>query len=184
MSHQDPLCPCCRLRQIYSRLPVCTDCELHQGNTGTKLQRRNDDHVRAWSKARSVLTAQTRRATERLVKELDEARIELEQRPVRIVRENLDAETVEKAVSDRDIAYRSRDIAMQALCRVRLLHRERAPSECSCGRNYSKCQTAQIVQEYEALANWEAKQITRMRQNLNHYLPDNHPAILDRRSAW
>jgi hypothetical protein len=183
MVNQSSICPCCRLNSVSVRR-VCSGCELHQGNTGIKIQQRDRDHVTAWKREQAKWGAQAQRATQRLEDELEKMRIELEARPIHVVHENLDAETVAEAESSRDAAYRSRDMTMQILCQVRLLHQERIQGECTCGKSRSKCKTADIVTEFEALDKWETKQIKRMRQNLDHLLPDNHPAVLDRRRSW
>jgi hypothetical protein len=122
---------------------------LHQGSTGLKLQRRDKDHVAAWKKEQARSNGLARRKIELLEGQLEQMRVELEQRPVHVIHENLDAETVAKAESDRNAAYRSRDKTMQSLCIIRLLHQERTPGECSCGQRYSKCKTALAVNELE-----------------------------------
>jgi hypothetical protein len=174
------ICACCQINRV--ALPaVCRDCELHQGNTGPKMQRRDRDHVSAWRNERARWTAQAERKITRLEEQVEQLQTKLNERPVHVVHENLDAETVKEAESDRDAAYRSRDKAMQFLCQVRLLHQERIPGKCTCYKNYSECKTAQVVGKIQMLSEWEGKQVTRMRMGYSHYLPDNHPAMLDRR---
>jgi hypothetical protein len=149
-----------------------------------KLQRRDTDHVRAWSQERVVRSAQAQRVQEQLEKQLEEARLELAQRPVNVIHENLDVEIVAEAESRRDAAYRSRDLAMRELCKIRLLHREDGQGQCGCGNSYSKCKTTKVIYNNSALEKWESGQIARMRKNLDHSLPDNHPVVLDRRQLW
>jgi hypothetical protein len=175
------LCPCCRLNPSTIR-QVCPDCELHQGNTIVKIQRCNSDHLRAWRGAQSSLQAKANREKELLGQQLEEARLELEKRPIKIVHENLDAETVADAESRRDKAYKSRDLTMHTLSRIRLLHRNDGKGKCACGEAYSKCKTAQVIEDdVIALDRWEKNQADRLRRGLTHFLPDNHPAVLDRR---
>lgn len=182
MADQPRLCPCCKLGRV-GRSPVCPACELHQGSTGIKLQRRDADHVAAWKAERDTRKRRADQTIALLEEKVAAAQHELEQRPVNVVHENLDKEVVEEAESNRDAAYRSRDAAMAALCKVRLLHHESDPGQCSCGSRYARCRTAQAVDECRSLESWESKQITRLRRNLPHYLPDNHPAVLDPRIA-
>jgi hypothetical protein len=113
--------------------------------------------------------------------ERDHLQQQLDARPVRVVTENLDKQTVDEALLKRDAAYRSRDSAFRALCEVRLLHREREPGMCRCGRRLDRCEIAIIVDRYPALRSWEKQQVDRFRRHEVHSLPDNHPAIIDPR---
>jgi hypothetical protein len=88
---------------------------------------------------------------------------------------------LEEAREEADRAFRSRENAWQALCMVRLLHREGQPGQCRCGLRLDRCKTAQIVDHYPALEKWEKEQVLRLRRGLSHNLPEGHPAVLDRR---
>jgi len=68
---------------------------------------------------------------------------------------------IEEAKTEAQRAFRSRENAWQALCLVRLHHREGQPGQCRCSRRLDLCETAQ-------------------RKGLYHALPHGHPAMLDR----
>ncbi|ORT47062.1 hypothetical protein [Frankia sp. KB5] len=106
---------------------------------------------------------------------------ELDERPTRIVTQNLDQQIVDEAIERRDQAYRSRDRAFQALSELRLLHREGAGDRCRCGQRFQKCGVAQVVDRYPALEGWERRQWERMRAGQDHYLPPGHPGVTDPR---
>jgi ABC-type polar amino acid transport system ATPase subunit len=81
-----------------------------------------------------------------LVREdLAKAQQKLQDRPVKIVVENLDAETVRAAKDAEDRAWHARDRAFGALSEIRLLHRRRRNDQCICGLRYDRCEVARIV---------------------------------------
>lgn len=117
----------------------------------------------------------------RLSARIAERERELAERPQRVVYENLDQETVDDALAERDQAYRSRDAASRVLLEIRLLHRDTGNRHCRCGTRTDQCQVSQIFDEHPSLEKWEARQIRRFHEGLPHLLPDGHPAMLDRR---
>jgi hypothetical protein len=119
---------------------------------------------------------------ERLQQRIRELEEELAARPVRIVTENLDLERVQEAERQRDQAYRSREMAFQALAEVHMLHFSRDSKRCSCGTAYVHCKIAQIVDQHPALMRWERRQAERKRNGLDHLLPPGHPGVLD--ATW
>lgn len=93
----------------------------------------------------------------------------------------IDLDALQSARSEADRAFRSREMAWQALVEVRLLHREE-DERCRCGLRVDRCSVAQIVDLYPALRGWEDEQAERLRRAANLTLfPDAHPAVLDRR---
>jgi hypothetical protein len=106
---------------------------------------------------------------------------ELHDRPKQIVERYVDRDELKEAREEADRAFRSRDNAWQALCMVRLTHREGQPGQCRCGLRLDRCKMAQIVDHYPGLEKWEKEQVSRKRRGLAHALPEGHPALLDPR---
>jgi hypothetical protein len=113
--------------------------------------------------------------------QLAELEQKLRDRPTRTVERWVDLDELEEAREEAERAFRSRDNAWQALCMVRLLHREGQPGQCRCGLRLDRCKIAQVVDHYPGLEKWEKEQVGRLRRGLQHNLPDGHPALLDRR---
>ncbi len=104
---------------------------------------------------------------------------ELSDRPERVVERYIDLDELRKAQDEAERAFRSREKAWQALCEIRLIHREGNPGRCRCGVRLDSCKIAQIVDRYPGLEKWEKEQINRLRNYEDHRLPDGHPAVLD-----
>jgi hypothetical protein len=126
-----------------------------------------------------------RRAHNREVAQLEE-RIaglerELEERPEKPVERWHGADEIQAARDEAQRAFRSREKAFQALCMIRLLHREASHGKCRCGQPYSECEEAELVGHYPALMKWERQQWERHRDYLDCALPDGHPALTDPR---
>jgi hypothetical protein len=106
----------------------------------------------------------------------------LDARPVQVVTENLDLKRVEEAFAERQQAYLSRDRAYQLLSAATLLHQEDPPGMCSCGTSFQSCKVGQLLErEGRGLRNWESKQREHMERGFDHWLPDDHPYVLDQR---
>ena len=105
----------------------------------------------------------------------------LRDRPERIVERYVDQQELEDARAEAVRAFRSREKAWQALCEIRLIHREGTPGRCRCGQRLDACKIAQIVDRYPGLELWENEQYRRLRNDQDHMLPDSHPAVLDPR---
>ena len=190
------LCLCCQRDNAImgkSRVPdglpsgvrVCGICSRHQSNDPKSWARRDQDHRDLWAEDARELAEQNanklaaeQASTETLRTQLAE---EIAKRPPHVVHRNLDQEIVHEAEAERDSAYRSRDQAFQALSEVWLLHRDAGSDRCRCGRKFSQCDTAAIVNRYRALEQWERRQWERRRQRRDHMLPRNHPAVTDPR---
>ena len=120
-------------------------------------------------------------AEARLKNRIAELEQELLDRPKQVVERYVDRDELEETRQKADRAFRSREYAWQALCMVRLTHREGQPGQCRCGLHLDRCKMAQIVDHYPGLENWERDQVRRLRDGLDHNLPDGHPALLDGR---
>jgi hypothetical protein len=120
-----------------------------------RIQKRDLDHLQLWR--RDVAAWKTERLS--LEQQIARLKRELEERPIQVVRENLDAEVVADAEEARDRAYRSRDLAYHDLCHVRLLHRDSGDGSCRCGLPTAKCRTAKLIGETEHIKAWERRQI-------------------------
>jgi hypothetical protein len=179
-------CSCCRrpwdvcfssARNWDQRDFVCNDCKPHQGTT----LRSDPEHIQLWKK---LLTERQREHDDveaELKNHIAELRRELQERPEKIVERWHGTDEIEAARSEAQRAFRSRQAAWQALCEIRLLHREASDGRCRCGKRYSDCPEAQIVGYYPGLAKWEKEQWERYRNYEEHALPDNHPALTDPR---
>ena len=108
---------------------------------------------------------------------------ELADRPVKEVERYIGADEIQAHKDEADRAFRSRENAWQALCEIRLLHREGEPGRCRCGKRLDQCPIAEIVDRYPGLGEWEEEQIRRLRNHdrRGHKLPDRHPAVFDPR---
>lgn len=116
---------------------------------------------------------------ENLVGRISDLEQELSNRPEKVVERYVDLQVLQEAEAEAQRAFRSRENAWQALCEVRLIHREGEPGRCRCGLRIDKCKVALIVDRYPGLEKWEMEQISRLRMDLDHRLPDGHPAVLD-----
>jgi hypothetical protein len=181
MPNSRHLCPCCHLNSISVR-QVCGDCELHQGNTGPKMVRRDRDHVLAWKKDQARLLAQLERVTQGFERQLEEMRTELTERPTHTVYENLDAETVQTAARERDRALKARDIAFRLVAQFRGLHHDTGRGTCSCRQPVERCEETKIIDSSTSYRRWEARAGDAYRKGHASQLPPEHPYRTD--SHW
>jgi hypothetical protein len=140
---------------------------------------RDRAHIQVW---RELASAQRRshRAEAALLKDrIAELEQELRARPKEIVERYVDRDELDGARAEAERAFRSRENAWQALCEVRLVHREGEPGRCRCGQRLDRCKEAMIVDRYPGLEKWENEQIRRLRSNQDHRLPDGHPAVIN-----
>ena len=182
-------CPCCLRddRDLYppktpDDLPadrssyICRPCTQHSNPSGSREAQRNRSHVLLYTHdAQDELQARQRSFEE----ELARLRRELEERPV--VELDHDQELVDRYKMQTRSALSSRDHAYADLLTVKLMHRQQRGTKCSCGRD--NCPTARLFFDPSGLDRWEAEQVDRLRRHKPHSLPDNHPAVLDRRRA-
>jgi hypothetical protein len=160
-----------------NRQRTCPPCHEH-GSNSLEASRVHAELWRTLARSRQL----ERDAREVQLKDrIAHLEQELCDRPTQTIDRWVDLDQLEEARGEADRAFRSRENAWQALCMVRLLHREGQPGQCRCGLRLDRCKTAQIVDHYPALEKWEKEQVIRLRRGLSHNLPEGHPAILDRR---
>lgn len=182
---------------------VCPACVRHQGSTTAKAIQRDTDHVALWHSELAIavddhttreaaFAAQLAAVRADHAKQVQQLRVEINDLQA-VLRTGLDGApppTVERwwvseQLADADEsarhAYRSRDHAYRTLWFVVRLHHDddNRDRHCSCGKRTAQCH------EFKAIANivptlrrWEEKQIERLRDDLDHGLPDEHPEVL------
>lgn len=138
-------------------------------------------HTELWRTFAQERDQDHRRKEKQLGSRISQLEQELRDRPVKTEVRYIDAEELEHAQAEAERAFRSRENAWQALCEIRLIHREGETGRCRCGLRLDRCGIAQIVDRYPGLERWEAEQYRRLRNGESHSLPDGHPAILDQR---
>jgi hypothetical protein len=155
----------------------CPPCHDHAPDTPEA----NQAHIEMWKALARSRKQDHERVEVQLRDRIAELEQELRDRPTRTVDRWVNRDELEEAQEEAQRAFRSRENAWQALCEVRLLHREGQPGQCRCGLRLDRCKVAQIVDHYPALEKWEREQVSRLRRGLIHALPEGHPALLDRR---
>lgn len=199
-------CPCCQIpcipRSEVARRRVCPGCELHQGNTGMKLDRKNHDHVAAWvnfydtsvDAERDALTKSTetidrqRAEIVSLSQKLEDAKYALMSGTATTSVVNwIETERVREADQRADSAYRSRDRLAALLWTLDDLHNDADDDGmCTCGVQTHKCAIWEsIADERQFLYRWETGQVERIKQGLPHSLPPEHPEVAKHpRVSW
>lgn len=157
------------------RQRTCPDCHDH----GASAMERDTKHVALWRSLASVQQREHNTEAERLWRQISELEQELRDRPEQIVTRYIGQQELNEAHAEAERAFRSRENAWQALCLVRLHHREGQPGRCRCGLHLDRCETAKVVDHYPGLEKWERAQVERLRGGLDHKLPDEHPAVID-----
>lgn len=142
------------------------------------MLQRDVDHLHAWREFATSLEEEVARQKTAV----EDKQAELDARPVRVVTENLDLVRVEEAVAERDRAYSSRDRAYHLMSAAVLLHQDATKGKCVCGLPLKACEVAQLLEEEgRGLRDWEKKQRERMEDGHSHWLPANHPFVIDQR---
>jgi hypothetical protein len=181
---------------------ICRGCRRHQAATKRSLDLREQDHIAFWRSALQL--EQEDRAEERqaavLAAQQQDQRIAqlaaevldlqgavkngLTAQPVASVERWLQNEAVDAATEERDRSYRSRDRALGVLLQLDRLHHEHPERDnyCSCGKTTNQCTEWQTIEDIRPfLHTWEARQIDRVKQGLEHGLPPDHP---ESRHQW
>lgn len=157
------------------RRRTCPECYEH----GASMMAANRKHTELW---RSLVQSQKRdhdAHAARLGEEISLLRKQLDERPEKIVERYVDQQELDAARAEAQRAFQSRENAWQALCQVRLIHREGESGYCRCGKRMDNCKIVKIVDRYPGLEAWEKEQYQRLRDGRDHRLPDGHPAVLD-----
>ena len=115
-----PACSCCRSPNAHfgrTRAPdglpvqvrVCAICEKHLGSDPRTAQKRDDDHYEQWRYDMDVALENERIALQKREAEIADLKAqilqlqeELAARPVQVVHKNLDQETVDVALKERE----------------------------------------------------------------------------------
>ena len=159
------------------RQRTCPPCHQH----GPNMLEASRVHAELWRELARSRQAERDAREAQLRNRIAQLEQELHDRPTRTVDRWVGLDELEEARDEAQRAFRSRDNAWQALCMVRLIHRESQPGQCRCGQRLDRCKTAEIVDHYPGRENWEREQVRRLRNGQSHDLPDGHPALLDRR---
>lgn len=179
-------CSCCRRpwdicfsspRHGTPREFVCDDCKPHQGSTF----RSDPEHIELYKALLSAEEREHGNEVTRLNGRIADLERELQERPEKLVERWHGADEIQAATDEQQRAFRSRQNAWQALCEIRLLHREASDGKCRCGKRFKDCPEAQIVGYYPGLARWEKQEWERYKKYEDHALPERHPALTDPR---
>jgi len=160
-----------------NRQRTCPACHDH----GPAPMATNRVHIELWRTVVRYERQEYDAKETRLRNRISELEQELRNRPEKTVERYVDLQELDEARTEAQRAFRSRENAWQALCMVRLIHREGQVGQCRCGLRLDRCKVAPIVNHYPGLEKWEREQIRRLRNGYDHNLPDGHPAILDPR---
>ena len=189
-------CKCCHLEDAlfgpprsFNGLPVaqiaCDLCAKHQGSHVEDFKKREKMHCEMWAESKREALEDLGNDYEvklsNLKDEIAGLKQELDERPVQVVTENLDAGVVAEAHEDARGAYRSRDTAFRRMTQVHMLHHESRAGYCRCGREIDDCEVAALVEGFRALKTWEWVNSERRRKRQVHSLPKDHPGIVDAR---
>ena len=112
---------------------------------------------------------------------------DLDQRPVASVLQWFQGLEIEAAQRERDNSFRSRDRALGIIWNLDKLHHDDEAKEnfCTCGRRASQCPEWKVLEETrDFLYKWERQQIDRMKRDLPHGLPEDHPEVLKLGRRW
>jgi hypothetical protein len=165
---------------------------MHQGSTGERLAKRDKQHVAAWSAFYLTDVGDHESELVSAREEIDRLR-----QDAAIMQQQLDDMTytlntgvastavinaletgrVRDADARTQAAYRSRDGFARTLWRIDALHGDSdRKSVCSGGERTEACGTCKLLEEARSfLYGWEAKEVERAREGLEHALPTEHP---------
>jgi hypothetical protein len=100
--------------------------------------RSDPEHIELWRKLLAERQREHDDAQVKLKNQIAELERELQERPEKIVERWHGTDEIEAARSEAQRAFRSRQNAWQALCEIRLLHREASNERCRCGKKYTR----------------------------------------------
>ncbi len=194
-------CPCCRSVNaqfarpkvpdgLPAQVTVCGICTRHLGDGPKTTERREREHFEQWQEDIELLKqrhADELAARDGLAEELRTKIADLEKelrtRPVQVVTENLDQQTVDQAERDRDAAFRARDAAYRLVAEFRSSHHDTGRGTCLCRAPVDKCGATTILNGDRGFLRWEARewQVVRDRGRYASNLPAGHPALINPR---
>jgi hypothetical protein len=195
-------CACCRSPNAHfgpprvpdglpAKVTVCGICTRHLGNSPADVKRRDQDHFEQWAQDAELLTEEYRDALAKRDEHIEQLRAaigqleqKLDERPVRVVHENLDQEAVDGAYRDRDRALVARDAAYRLVAQFRSSHHDTGRGTCKCGVIMAKCDVTKIIDSDRSFLRWEASQCALVGRNgrFSSKLPEGHPALIN--SRW
>jgi hypothetical protein len=151
------VCTCCQRRWdicvgdgggfATGRQRTCRECHAH----GPVAMARDRAHIQVWRELASTQRRSHRAEATLLKDRIAELEQELRARPEEIIERYVDRDELDGARAEAERAFRSRENAWQALCEVRLVHREGEPGRCRCGQRLDRCKVAMIVDRYPGL---------------------------------
>lgn len=194
-------CGCCRSPNAHfarvkapdglpARPSLCGICTRHWGDGPAAVKRRDQDHYEQWQHDAELLheghRAELARRDESIAElqaTVGELRVELDERPVRVVRENLDQETVDQANDERQRAFAARDSAYRLIAQFRAAHHDTGRGTCKCGMSVEKCEVTELINSDRSYLRWEARQLEtiRLHGSYSSKLPRGHPALINPR---
>jgi hypothetical protein len=194
-------CPCCKSANaqfarpkvpdgLPAKVTICGICTRHLGDGPRTRDQREREHFEQWQEDIELLKqrhADELAARDGLVAELRTKIANLERelrtRPVQVVRENLDQQTVDQAKSDRDAAFRARDAAYRLVAEFRRLHHDTGKGMCLCRVAGDKCPVTMILNAHRGFLRWEAREWRTVRDHGRYAsnLPPGHPALTNPR---
>jgi hypothetical protein len=203
-------CDCCHVEREFtftsnSDHVICPSCIRHQGDTARAANQRDRHHVGLWRSELEILREdhasqvvhlrgeidkRDRRLVERQtdIDALKDAiRRGVENAPPETVQQWWESEKVTEAHTQRNQAYRSRDLPYRSLWAVDQLHHDddHRSGYCSCGKRTTVCKELDaIAPAKQALDRWEGNQLDRLGRQLDHGLPNEHPEVLKLGSTY
>jgi hypothetical protein len=189
-----PACICCRSAnaqfirpKVPNGLPaqtsICGICSRHLGAGIKAIKKRDQDHYEQWQYDTELLLEQDGILLSKREGVIVDLRARISQlqevliaRPVRVVSENLDQETVNDALQKREEAFRSRDAAYQLMAQLRGLHHDTGRGVCKCRDSIDKCAITKILNSDRSFLRWESREYALMRRGCSSALPSEHPA--------
>lgn len=209
----DAECECCRtvvelrLESVYDRVH-CPKCAAHQGDTLSIQKLRERDHLDTWQRWvdawHGYYQNQRMEADQKHAVRVDELgatiqglRAEItslkaavldqfQHVPEDTVRQWLVTEEVSEVEARLEGSHRFTGVLWRVIWRLDQLHNEEGsdPRVCSCGVGRSECRELQALRDVQArLYEWEHRETLRLRDGLNHGLPNEHPQVL-RLEPW
>ena len=136
-----------------------------------------------------MFTRQARRDAEkdRVISELqvtiEKLEDEIRSTPVRYVDRNLDQETVDDAINERDKSYAACERAYFTLAQLRVVHHDTGRGFCKCRTSLGKCAETEVLDGDKSFLRWEARQVQNIRRNGEYRsrLPQGHPGRINPR---
>src|SRR5450755_502789 len=161
----------------------------HLGSSPAAIESREKDHFEQYQDDIEIVKQQQRYITSQREEEIRELqasiealKIELDKRPTRIVKENLDQEEVNEAKRNESDAISSRDDAYFLVARFRALHHDTGRGICKCRVPIGECKVNKLINDDRRFLRWEKRRCDA--QGRGQYwarLPEGHPFLINPR---